>query len=108
MEEETEEQPEVSQEEPASLEDFAKCLTDSGAKFYGTFWCSWCNKQKEDFKEAAQYLPYIECSDQETREMLPVCQEAGVASFPTWEFNGEKSSGYKTFEKLAELSGCSL
>ena len=93
-------------EEPAALEGFAKCLTDSGVKFYGAFWCTWCNKEKELFGEAAQYLPYVECSDQETGEMLPVCQEAGITSFPTWEFNGEKSSGFKSLEQLAEMSGC--
>lgn len=89
------------------LENFAKCLADKGAKFYGAFWCSWCDQEKKLFSEAAQYLPYIECSDQETREMLPVCQAAGITNFPTWEFNGEKSPGFKTLEELAELSGCS-
>ncbi len=114
LEEQTEEQSEETsqeefQEQPASLEDFAQCLTDSGAKFYGAFWCGVCDSQKELFGEAAQYLPYIECSDQEIREMTnPECQKEKITSFPTWEFNGEKSSGYKTFEKLAELSGCSL
>ena len=88
------------------LENFAKCLADKGAKFYGAFWCSWCDQEKKLFGEAAQYLPYIECSDQKTREMLPFCQEAGVTNFPTWEFNGEKAPGFKTLEELAELSGC--
>lgn len=111
-EETTEETAEISQEEPqrelASLTNLAQCLTDKGAKFYGAFWCSWCNKEKELFDEAAQYLPYIECSDQETKKMLPICQEAGIISFPTWEFNGEKSSGFKSLEQLAEISGCPL
>ena len=101
---------EVKEEEPreevSSLEDFAKCLTSSGAKFYGAYWCGACNSQKEFFGEAAQFLPYIECSDQD-RNMLPVCQKANITDYPTWEFNGEKSTGVKSFEQLAELSGCS-
>lgn len=102
----TEEKPPV---EETSLETFAKCLSQKGMKFYGTFWCGWCNKQKELFGEAVQYLPYIECSDPETGQLTPECQEASITSFPTWQLpNGEKSLGYKPLEKLAELSGCQL
>lgn len=106
-------QPEEPKEEPsvevASLENFAKCLTQKGMRFYGAFWCGWCKKQKELFGEAAQYLPYIECSDPETRQLTPECQEAGITSFPTWQLpDGKKSPGFKTLENLAQLSGCQL
>ena len=102
-------QPEASEGEelsPEELETLAKCLSEKGAKFYGAYWCGWCNRQKEGFGEAAQYLPYVECSDEETREMTPECQAAGISSFPTWEFDGEKKPGFKSPEELAELSGC--
>ena len=99
---------EVVEQEPSSLEELAKCLTDSGAKLYAAFWCGACKSQKDLFGEAVQFLPYIECSDEETREMLPVCQEAGITAYPTWEINGEKSTGVKSIEQLNELSGCSL
>lgn len=95
-------------QEPASKEEFAKCIADSGAKFYGASWCDACESQKEMFGEAVQFLPYIECSDEETREMLPVCQEAGITTYPTWEINGEKTTGVNSFEQLAEITGCSL
>lgn len=94
--------------EESSLEVFAKCLTEKEAKFYGAFWCGWCDRQKQLFGEAAQYLPYIECSDLETRQLTPECQKEGITGFPTWEFNGTKISGFKTLEELAKLSGCSL
>ncbi len=96
------------QEKPSEdkLEALAKCLSEKGAKFYGAYWCGWCNRQKESFGEAAQYLPYVECSDEETREMTAPCKEAGISSFPTWEIEGEKSSGFKDLEELAELSDC--
>ena len=97
------EEEEFSEEE---LESLAKCLSEKGAKFYGASWCSWCNKQKEDFGEAAQYLPYIECIDSNTNEILAACQEAGITGFPTWEIAGEKMSGFKKLEELSELSGC--
>lgn len=96
-------------EDESSLEALAKCLSQKGMKFYGTFGCGWCNKQKELFGEAAQYLPYIECSDEETKQITPECQKAGITGFPTWELpNGEKSSGFKPLEQLVELSGCQL
>ncbi len=90
------------------LEILAKCLSRKGAKFYGAYWCGWCNKQKELFGEAAQYLPYIECAKAEAGELTPECQKAGITGFPTWEFNSQKNPGFKTFEELAELSGCPL
>ena len=101
--------PEPSEEEelsPEQLEALARCLSEKGAKFYGAYWCGWCNREKELFGQAAQYLPYIECSEEETQQMTPQCQEAGITSFPTWEFGGEKNPGFKDLDKLAELSGC--
>lgn len=99
----------VKAEKPESkLETLAKCLSEKGAKLYGTYWCSWCKRQKEIFKEAAQYLPYIECSVGETRETTPQCEEAGIARYPTWEIEGKNDPGFKKPEKLAELTGCSF
>ncbi|MFH1462485.1 MAG: protein disulfide isomerase family protein [bacterium] len=98
---------EAGGESPAGdLEALAKCLTEKGAKFYGAYWCGWCNRQKESFGEAAQYLPYVECSDEATQQMTEVCQAEGISGFPTWEFDGKKQSGFKEPQVLAELSGC--
>lgn len=91
-----------------SLEDFAKCLTDKGVKFYGAFWCSWCNRQKQLFGQASQFLPYIECINQKTNQLTLQCQKARISGFPTWEFKGKKEIGFKTLEQLSEFSGCSL
>jgi len=104
-EEKTEGEEKFSEEQ---LETLAKCLSEKGAKFYGSSGCGWCKKQKEVFGEAAQYLPYIECVDEETRKMTSQCQEAGIQGFPTWEFFGEKKSGFKTPEELSQLADCPL
>ncbi len=93
---------------PEQLESLAKCLTEKGDKFYGASWCSWCKRQKESFGEAVQFLPYIECIDEETNEATPECEAAGISSFPTWEIGGEKKSGFKEPEELAKLSDCSF
>ena len=96
-------------EQPSSLESLAKCLTEKGMKFYGASWCSWCQKEKELFAEAVQYLPYIECVVEGSDELTVECQEAGITGFPTWELpSGEMVSGFKTLEELSELSGCSI
>lgn len=100
---------EAEPEQGSSLENLAKCLSERGMKFYGAYWCSWCKKEKELFGEAVEYLPYVECVDEETKEMTAECQEVGISSFPTWQLpNGELSSGFKSIEELSELSGCSI
>jgi len=35
---------------PGKYDDFAKCLTQNGVKFYGTYWCPHCNNQKRTLK----------------------------------------------------------
>jgi len=106
---EIETEPEPEQGQGSSLENFAKCLSEKGMKFYGASSCGWCAKEKELFAEAVEYLPYVECVDEESGELITECQEAGISGFPTWKFpNGELVSGFKTLEELSELSGCSI
>ncbi len=107
QEEETEE---TGQEERSAegLASFAQCLTDEGLKFYGSKSCGWCQKQKELFGDAFQYVTYVECLDSETQQWSEECKQDEITATPTWEIGGKKSSGYKTLEQLSELSGCSL
>lgn len=93
----------------AVLIDFAKCLKEKGVKFYGSSLCDWCTKQKEIFGEASEFLPYVECFDQQTQDLTKECQNANIVGVPTWEF-AEKGQvlGFKTLKELSELSGCSL
>lgn len=93
----------------SNLDGFAQCINDSGAKFYGTFWCSFCNKQKESFGSAKQYLPYVECSTADGRSQLEVCNKEGIDGYPTWKFtDGSELSGLQDLEVLAEKTSCSL
>ncbi|MDI6603432.1 MAG: thioredoxin domain-containing protein [Patescibacteria group bacterium] len=102
-EEKTEKEKKFSDEQ---LETLAKCLSEKEVKFYGSSWCGWCKKQKEVFGQAAQYLPYIECIDEKTKQMTSQCKEAEIQGFPTWEFFGEKIQGFKTPEELSQLANC--
>ena len=92
---------------PGPYDEFAMCLEEKGAKFYGAFWCHNCDVQKQMFKKSAKKLPYIECSPANRQGQLAVCEEAGIEGYPTWEFaDGERLTGTQSFETLAEKTGC--
>lgn len=92
-----------------NLDGFAQCLADSGAKFYGAFWCTHCQAQKKEFRSSAQYLPYIECSSTDGQSQLDICKEAGIEGYPTWVFaDGSELSGELPLETLAEKTQCTL
>lgn len=94
---------------PGKLDEFAQCLKDKGAVFYGAFWCPHCQNQKAMFGTSQKLLPYIECSTPDGKSQLAVCQEKKITGYPTWEFvDGSKESGEVSLEKLAEKTSCPL
>lgn len=94
---------------PGRLDGFAQCLKDSGAKFYGAFWCPHCQNQKTMFGKSAKLLPYIECSTPDGRGQLQICKDEKVEGYPTWEFaDGSRQSGEVPLSILAEKTGCAL
>lgn len=96
-----------SKNAPAGALELAQCLKDSGATFYGAFWCPHCKTQKEDFGSAAKALPYVECSTADGKGQNAVCAAKKIDSYPTWEFkDGTRITGEQTFATLAEKSGC--
>ena len=91
------------------LDAFAKCLAAKPAKMYGAYWCPHCAEQKEMFESSFQYVPYVECGVPGSREEAPVCKEAGVKHFPTWQFaDGERREGTQPLPVLATKTGCDL
>jgi hypothetical protein len=94
---------------PGKLDNFAKCLGTSGAKFYGAFWCSHCQNQKELFGAAKNLLPYIECSQADGNNQTPACISANIGGYPTWVFNDQsRLSGEVDLKTLAKKTGCQL
>lgn len=84
----------------------AQHLQETGATFYGAWWCPHCYDQKQLFgKEATQYLPYVECSPPDGQSQLDVCRQAQIPSYPTWEINGQRFNGAQSLSALAQLSG---
>jgi len=82
--------------DPLVLDGIARHLSESGAHFYGVWWCEGCRRQKELFGGAAADLPYVECS-----RGAP----AGVDEYPTWEIAGRRTTGVLSPDSLAVLSG---
>ena len=76
----------VTPGKPGKLDAFAKCIKDSGAKFYGAFWCPHCAAQKARFGKSADYLPYIECSNPDGQSQNQTCTDIGITTYPTWYF----------------------
>jgi hypothetical protein len=93
------------------LDAFAKCLTDRGVKMYGAYWCPHCAEQKELFGESMPYVPYVECGVYGKRnEEQPVCKDAGIHHFPTWQFPpvGERVEAVMPLADLSARTGCPL
>lgn len=94
---------------PGKLDAFATCIKDSGAIFYGAFWCPHCQNQKAMFGSSAKLLPYLECSTPDGKGQLSVCTEAGVTGYPTWKFSdGTTEAGEVSLARLSEVTKCSL
>lgn len=94
---------------PSNLDGLAKCLKEKKILFYGAFWCPHCQKQKQMFGDAEQYLPYIECSTADGNGQLDVCKKKNVQTYPTWEFpDGSRITGETEPAKLAEKAKCPM
>lgn len=90
---------------------FAKCLTNKGVKMYGAYWCPHCVDQKTLFDASFKYAPYVECGvEGNTAKMQPVCTDAGIKHFPTWQFPpvGDRVEGEMPLEDLSFRTGCPL
>jgi len=101
-------------QQPGQLDTFAQCVTDSGAKFYGAFWCPHCQAQKALFGKSKDLLPYIECSTPDGNGQNAVCKDKAITSYPTWSFASTTSTttdmltGEQTLSTIAEKTGCTL
>ena len=94
--------------ESSKLDGFAQCLKQSGAEFYGAFWCPHCQEQKAEFGSSKQYLPYVECSNTDNTQKQ-ICIDKKIESYPTWIFkDGSILSGKQDLKVLADKTQCVL
>lgn len=99
----------VQAKKPGKYDTLAQCITDSGAKFYGAFWCPHCQATKAMFGKSAKLLPYIECSQPSGKGQLPICDEKGITGYPTWIYpDGTELKGEQSLQALAEKSNCTI
>lgn len=98
----------TEQPAPGTYDTFATCIKQSGAMFYGAFWCPHCQEQKHLFGDAGRLLPYVECSTPD-RQQTTACADARITSYPTWSFaDGERMTGALPMATLAVKTGCAL
>lgn len=81
----------------------AQCLTEKGAKMYGTSWCGHCSNQKAVFGESFKYIDYVDCEQRGDE-----CSAAGIRGFPTWIIDKRAYPGRQSLERLAGLAGCDV
>jgi thiol-disulfide isomerase/thioredoxin len=94
---------------PGKYDTLAQCINDSGATFYGAFWCPHCQATKAMFGKSAKLLPYVECSTPDGKNQLSICTDKDIKGYPTWVFaDGTRASGEQTMQVLAEKTGCPL
>jgi len=90
-------------------DDFATCLKDEGAVFYGAFWCSHCQATKKLFGSSQALLPYVECSTPDGQSQVQVCADKKIEIYPTWEFaDGSRLTGEVSIQQLADKTSCVL
>ncbi|MGD9851903.1 MAG: vitamin K epoxide reductase family protein [Nitrospirales bacterium] len=81
-------------------------LDQTGAKFYGAYWCPRCQEQKAEFLSSAKRLPYVECSSGGRGSALTApCVKADIKSYPTWIIGERRLTGLQTPKDLARASG---
>ncbi|MGN6545658.1 MAG: Ig-like domain-containing protein [Aureliella sp.] len=87
---------------------FAKALRDSGTQMFGAYWCPHCLAQKQLFQDGAQFLPYVEVTDNK-RQPNSIAVSENITQYPTWEFpDGSRLVGEQTLETLAAKAGVAI
>ena len=91
--------------EDSHLRALATHLHDSGARFYGAYWCPACQEQKKLFTASVDRLPYIECTPEGRGGPRAVdCLTRNVEQYPTWIIDGQRHTGVVSVERLGRLS----
>jgi thiol-disulfide isomerase/thioredoxin len=89
-------------------DDFAQCLGDAGAKFYGSYWCPSCAKQKE-LLEKSPNIPYVECSTPDGKGQNKICSDLEIKGYPTWIFaDSSRVDRVMELSELSEKTSCEL
>ena len=88
---------------PGIYDQFAQCLSDNGAKFYGAFWCPHCQAEKKLFGNSVKLLPYIECSTLSGNDQTQICKDNKIESYPSWNFKNGINVTSKDIPKICSI-----
>jgi uncharacterized membrane protein len=92
--------------EDARLKALAIHLDESGARYYGAFWCPECQQQSRLFGRSADRLPYVECTPNGRGAGVAFeCVAADVSAYPTWIIDGRRFQQVLTPDELSRYSG---
>lgn len=93
----------------SKYDNFAQCISDSGTKMYGAYWCPHCQEQKKLFGSSWDNVAYVECATPGSNQQTSACNAAGIKSYPTWIFgDGKQISGVLALEQLGTFTNCQL
>ena len=96
--------PAAGPEEP-ELRALATHLAESGAKFYGAYWCPRCKEQMALFEASVDRLPYVECSPRGRKgPQAATCVLRNITDYPTWVIDGRRYSGRLSLRELTRYS----
>lgn len=99
----------VNSSRASPYDSFAQCITDSGTKMYGAYWCPHCQEQKKLFGSSWDKVNYVECAIPNSNQQTQACITAGIKSYPTWVFpDGKSISAELSLEQLSTFTGCEL
>jgi len=93
--------------DPAYLEKLARFMSGKGMVMYGAYWCPHCQDEKKAFGDAFKYVDYVECDPQGPNANPDECTAKGIDGYPTWIYQGQKFSGFKSLSELAGIVGFS-
>ena len=83
---------------PGRLDDFAECLTASGAVMYGAIdWCSYTQNQAGMFGKSFKLLDYRDYTE-----------TTGIKVTPTWIIGGVTYENVQSLDRLSKITGCKL
>jgi uncharacterized membrane protein/Zn ribbon nucleic-acid-binding protein len=87
------------------LKALAVHLRDSGARFYGAYWCPACQQQKALFEASDHRLPYVECTPNGRNGVRNfACVANDIRDYPTWIIDGRRHTGVVPVAELARIS----
>lgn len=98
-----------SDEDNLKIQEFSKCVAGKGFRVYAADWCPHCENMKDSFGGHDNVEAFwITCSDASRKptENAGLCEEEEITGFPSMKLNGEFLNIPRTFEAIAEATGC--